>query len=853
MAENPLDLAAAASTGQNPLDRASASIRSSNPLDIAAHAKKADPWAAARAGGGFVLEHFGITPQSIDLLDRPRQTVQAAIAGDDPWRTFVHHAGPDQQDANRAAVRKKLGVSSEAERATQPPIWRGAVDLGVDTLTDPLTYASAGVEPLVKGALGLLGRGALKVAPESATAASHMAQDFFTAGGSAKRELGTPAYEAAISAKARQGAKEAEANRRLQLRLSAATGHLGDNELNTVAHVLNGEVPIEQVKPHIAEAAKNTRKLLNDAAAMEATPTGLRKLAYGGGRLANTRLVQAATQGKLRGGVFKPGQIPTRPAAQLNSIDPWNINYQKPLQELNPIQRAAQMEHPDDIVGRVQWRKGPFGKAERVPIPPRKVTTGKLRQYELPPELQEFAAPPSQGIFGAENLRRDYFPAPHTGEDIIGKNVRPEPFNLLRPNNVNAEQREQFEVGGTAGSKLREALAGRMASAARGATTGRMRDELGVGRMEPWTAPKALTDLFEVQPRPRGTARTPGEVLSDKWRQVVNIPKNTVTTLGLKHGLVNVPWQAFKSEGPGAAVESLVQGAKHLKRTPEQQYDFLRQAIEGGVISPFGDRANPIADTLGRLPVVGGPLGKVSHGANSLTWAIDDAAKAAVLKRKLARGMPATEAAAQTRREMVDYANSSPFTEALKNVFPFATWRSKLPAAFASATLRHPERTLAASRATQGLASSGNANVTMPGGGQYHVTMKTPDADVIDALGTDGQSNPFKYLRAGLADPIKMLPTAVGDVAAATGGDDRGAQQLAHLLRYFTYGQPNLPYKSRDDKKHIGFAGQSLIDYVPMGLGAAAIQPTGLSDFAPEDILNILLGSPFGLHARAAE
>ena len=152
-------------------------------------------------------------------------------------------------------------------------------------------------------------------------------------------------------------------------------------------------------------------------------------------------------------------------------------------------------------------------------------------------------------------------------------------FNLMRPFAPNLLQREEFTVDATDDvTKFDEAFRRAMRNAARQSTAGKLRAEVGQpldwSRINKDTTP--LEQLFERKTRAKGAAREDHEVAADFARGIVNIPKNTVTAFGLKHGLVNVPALAMLSEGPGAALEAIARGAHLATQSPEKRYAALR-------------------------------------------------------------------------------------------------------------------------------------------------------------------------------------------------------------------------------------------------------------------------------------
>ena len=241
---------------------------------------------------------------------------------------------------------------------------------------------------------------------------------------------------------------------------------------------------------------------------------------------------------------------------------------------------------------------------------------------------------------------------------------------------------------------------------------------------------------------------------------------------------------------------------------------------------------------------VGAPLGALARGTNKLTWAIDDAAKQAVLKRKLARGMDPNAAAAETLREMVDYRHRSKATEALGLVAPFATFRSRIPAAVASSASRNPGRLLALDRAAQSYFSNGRVGTNDDDGKQRTLTMTQPISDVV-GLGDE----PQKYARAMLADPIKALLSPI-DMSTTSYDRTTGENKTRERQHYFTNGMPLQPHQDREGKMKAGFLAQQLAGYAPFGTGEALLNATGTNEYPSENWLSSLIGCILGTHIR---
>jgi hypothetical protein len=814
---------------------------------------------AAANAGGAILDRLGV-PKVMDLLDRPRQAVQSGIAHGSVGSglsTLVHGATPEEQGQNREAVRAALGHllgdAGFAQRYHSDPQWaRGVEDFLVDTVTDPVVGVGAIVGGLkrlgvadhiaeaaapalkpVRAANGAVAKKVGEATPALVKDNARAIADRLTVGGSAKRELGTHRYNAAIAADNRQSALEAEATRRLHQRFDETLGKLTPDDRFQVYQVLNGERDTRGMPQHLVDAVAQGRQLTKTAGGLYADESGRRKLAYGGGRLHPVN--------DLR----KPGTERVEPPAA--GVHAHEIFDPHPTGEMSELADAL---FGDDaaLLKNVRSTRAPGALEHPVGTPaaaPRFRLLGRVdRPLDLG-DLEQFAAPAEQGLLKAPNVRANYLPGPRSPERmLVDENAPARKYNLLAPRAPNLEEREAFTLDPKDVGAVDEAFRGMLANAARQGTAGRMRAELGVGldgRNDP-----NLIRLFDRETAARGTARSLGQRNAEAWRNLVNVPKNTITTIGLKHGLVNVPALAAASEGPGAALEALLQGARNAAGSDAAAFERLKPGIMGGVIAPSAERANPIADTLARAPVVGPTIGKLAQGANRLTWAIDDAAKNAVYRRKVARGMDPTKAAAETLREMVDYRHASDFTKAMRNVAPFATFRTKIPAAVLSGLVRRPDRALTLDRATTGLYGSGAVSLPFlppnDRGKTPELHDNTPISDVIEGI-----QAPQKYLRSTLADPLKALLSLPAGVGSAMGAL---SPSQARLLRYFTYGEPLLPHRTEDGQIKAGFAGQSLAGYVPYNVGEDALGLLGGSEFPAPDWASMLLGPTLGGYVR---
>lgn len=181
---------------------------------------------------------------------------------------FFHQGS---SDANRAALRKKIGITNDY--AHNSPFERGLVDFSLDTLTDPLTYETFGLGAVAKGAgkgLEWLGRAAEHLAPEgakTARSAANIARENLSLGGREVEQLrrahGKGAKDTVLGAMTHSDAEGAQVATLLQKRMSATMQHLKPAERAEVLQVLNGERPMPASGP-IHEAAQAMRRITDD-------------------------------------------------------------------------------------------------------------------------------------------------------------------------------------------------------------------------------------------------------------------------------------------------------------------------------------------------------------------------------------------------------------------------------------------------------------------------------------------------------------------------------------------------------------------------------------------------------------
>jgi hypothetical protein len=224
---------------------------------------------------------------------------------------------------------------------------------------------------------------------------------------------------------------------------------------------------------------------------------------------------------------------------------------------------------------------------------------------------------------------------------------------------------------------------------------------------------------------------------------------------------------------------------------------------------------------VGEIPL----LGRLYKASNHTLWTFDDAAKATrfdrLLKKFTAEGMDdahaAYQAADRVGAELVDYSNSSPLTEILRYVFPFASWRTKFPLAVAGSVARHPEVATNIGRGTPELVGDIQQE---PGLTQYGEQKggksNLPLAETFRAV-----ENPWEFGRAALGYPAQMAASALG-----IHSDD--------YKNYMTYG------KDPDLK----FLLNATVGQFP---GASAgLSKAGLGEFASQGDLSGALGQQLG-------
>ena len=732
-------------------------------------------------------------------------------------------------DENRARLRNAIPDLAK-EYGANNPFERGLTDFALDTVTDPLTYETLGIGPIAKGGARLAGE-ALKAGkgvaamPEFAAplarvkpafdGAQHfgdMLHDYFTHAGAAKRIHGQEAVDTAVGALSRRNARDQELASRMTSMLDATTKSLTPEQKQEVYAVLHGERDSTFVSEPARAALGPLDELRKSMFAVQANPSGRYRLGLASGglgdRAADARRVTIQANRDPETGRLLAGPKPTPPdlstmdgliASFRRDTDRWLTNKGSAFGGL----RAAADPPGKRISDLVDGGTKIFNKR------PRKLTTtarAPVADFTLPENLAEFAA--KNGPMTAKNYRRAYLPGP-LGEKEAAADREAREIDLLNPRSGNLEHQEDFSVDAEAVPGIDEAFRRAITNASHQATAADLRDEVR-DKLGTSLSPH-LADLFKVRTKATGDARSTPEMAADFWRGLVNLPKTAVVGTSPRH-MFNIANLALNVD-PGA-IPGAIRTTSKLLRDPASRYDALKPAIDLGAISPSGERSTGTIDWLERLPGVLGVAGKGMRKMNDATWAFDDAMVAQVAQRLAQSGAKTGYSAGRdARRSLVDYENTSPFTQHAKNVLPFATFNTQIPGAVFKGILRNPARAEAVNRASGGTMLGGTADVA-----GHKVKTYLPTSDV-------GQLDPPAFVRKALADPVRAALTAAGV-------DAHGQK------RYFTYGSPiNMKWLLSAASAGVPEA-RDLLDAIGMGT------------FKPRGALQTLLANFAGVGVR---
>jgi hypothetical protein len=244
------------------------------------------------------------------------------------------------------------------------------------------------------------------------------------------------------------------------------------------------------------------------------------------------------------------------------------------------------------------------------------------------------------------------------------------------------------------------------------------------------------------------------------FKKGIDIPKAALFALPFRH-MANIASLSFLADpslaqtfGTAGRFMRLI-----LTKDPEVRQKIMGKAGEYGIGATSFDRR---PGWVGEIPL----LGKLYKASNHTLWTFDDAAKATrfdrLLKKFTAEGMDEAHAAYQAAdrvgAEMVDYSNSSPLTEILRYIFPFASWRTKFPLAVAGSVARHPEVATNIGRvAPEMVGDIQQAPGLTQYGEQKGGKSNLPLAEVFR-----GVENPWEFGRAALGYPAQMAASALG-------------------------------------------------------------------------------------------
>ena len=429
----------------------------------------------------------------------------------------------------------------------------------------------------------------------------------------------------------------------------------------------------------------------------------------------------------------------------------------------------------------------------------------------------------------------NYFPGIHEE----GAGAPAHSLNLLKQSAAHLMQREGQHVipPDATAEQVMEALQGRAQSGARMATSRRLEQEVRktLGLKAGEEVPPEIADLFNINVRATGAARTPAEKWADRWRTVVTAPKAAVVGTGPRH-IANIANLALNQPGGIQASARALPTFAKLMAKPGDRNAILKSGINLGAIEPNPERSTAVIDLLKKLP---GPLslpGKAMEASNRATWSFDDAMAQALAEQNVKRGMKGYQAGRAARRGLVDYENLSPFAEKAKNVMPFASFNTSLPKAVASGVLSDPMRAAFLSRLTGGAmyGSDYNANGT-----NFRSYLPTGEIGRL----ANSTREPFKYARKSLSQGVTVPAGALESAFEHGIGIPKGYFQphgkYPAELPFSTYGQDPLTKQGLASLLlQLGVSG------VP--LGQQGLSQTGMGRFKPQSVLDYLLLSGGG-------
>lgn len=226
--------------------------------------------------------------------------------------------------------------------------------------------------------------------------------------------------------------------------------------------------------------------------------------------------------------------------------------------------------------------------------------------------------------------------------------------------------------------------------------------------------------------------------------------------------------------------------AKKLVRRGEKPAErFTRQAPAinaGAVVAEGGERGSPLWDMIGKAPVIGKPLHGAYQASSGALWGYENELANRIWQGKVKAGLSEPRAALETREELVDYGNRSPFAQKASAVVPFATWRTKAPLAVARLTAKNPGRVSAAQRVAPAMFGGTQQGPYGPS------TTSLPFAEAVQPI-----EDPARYVRASLG-PIGRGLGNLGWNALLRSTHGNDIKTIARDKDWFTYGSPTLNY-----------------------------------------------------------
>ena len=479
---------------------------------------------------------------------------------------------------------------------------------------------------------------------------------------------------------------------------------------------------------------------------------------------------------------------------------------------------------------------------KRGTVPPPVRTGGG---FELPKRLKPFESETPRGLQGTESYRESYVPTKHA----IKKEVEKAPADslLARDQTATADTRSLSEIlrspieeaeRTTPGLKSEDANLLQRGEGAkllgpqlqRKVIEARLKG--GAQAIAAHDAEAQVAKLFgkdawakvpnDAKAFFQETWKEPGgaEFWGGLFKKAIDIPKAALFALPFRH-MANIASLSFLADpslaqtfGTAGRFMRLI-----LARDPEVRAKIMGKAGQYGIGASSFDRR---PGWVGQIPL----LGSIYKASNHTLWTFDDAAKATrfdrLLKKFTADGMDEAHAAYQAAdrvgAEMVDYSNSSPLTEILRYIFPFASWRTKFPLAVAGSVGRHPEVAANIGRVSPEMVG----DVQQEPGVTPYGEQKGGKSNLPLAEAFRGVENPWEFGRAALGYPAQMAASALG-----IHDDD--------YKNYMTYGKD-------PDLKFLLNATLGQFPGASAGLGAA-----GLGEFASQGDMSGTVGQQLGL------